>query len=37
MSMLVRFSPPSMTVDQYDAILEKIYKECIHPDLGLEL
>ena len=37
MSMLVRFSPPSMTVDQYDAILERIYKECIHPDLGLEL
>jgi len=37
MSILVRFSPPSMTADQYDAILESLYKECVHPDPGLEL
>ena len=37
MSILVRFSPPSMTADQYDAILERLYKEGVHPAEGLEL
>ena len=37
MSILARFSPPSMTADQYDAILDRLYKEGIHPADGLEL
>ena len=36
-SVLVRFSPPSMTADQYDTILDRLYKEGIHPADGLEL
>jgi hypothetical protein len=37
MSILARFSPPSMTADQYDAILARLYKEGIQPADGLEL
>ena len=37
MSILVRFSPPSMTAEQYNAIVERLYKEGIHRDPGLEL
>ena len=37
MSILARFSPPSMTADQYDAILARLCKEGIHPAEGLEL
>ena len=37
MSILARFSPPSMTADQYDAIVTRLYKEGIHPADGLEL
>jgi hypothetical protein len=37
MSILARFSPPSMTADQYDAIVARLYKEGIHPADGLEL
>ena len=37
MSVLVRFSPPSMTAEQYDAILTRLYEEGIHPAEGLEL
>jgi hypothetical protein len=37
MSILARFSPPSMTADQYDAIIARLYKEGIHPAEGLEL
>ena len=37
MSILVRFSPPSMTAEQYDKIVERLWKEEIHPDPGLEL
>ena len=37
MSVLVRFSPPSMTVAQYDAILTRLYEEGIQPAPGLEL
>ena len=37
MSILVRFSPPSMTAEQYDAILARLYEEGIHPAEGLEL
>ena len=37
MSVLVRFSPPSMTSQQYDAILTRLYEEGIQPAPGLEL
>ena len=37
MSILVRFSPPSMTAEQYDAILARLYEEGVHPAEGLEL
>ena len=37
MSILARFSPPSMTAEQYDAILTRLYEEGIHPAEGLEL
>ena len=37
MSILVRFSPPSMTAEQYVAILARLYEEGIHPAEGLEL
>jgi len=37
MSILVRFSPPSMTAEQYDKIVERLWKEGVHPDPGLEL
>ena len=37
MSILVRFSPTSMTAEQYDAIVKRMYKEGVHPDPGLEL
>ena len=37
MSILVRFSPPSITAEQYDIILESLYRDGIHPDPGLEL
>ena len=37
MSILVRFSPPSMTAEQYDAILARLTEEGIQPAPGLEL
>ena len=37
MSVLVRFAPPSMTAEQYDAIVNRLYDEGIHPADGLEL
>ena len=37
MSVLVRFSPPSMTAAQYDTILTRLYEEGIQPAPGLEL
>ena len=37
MSVLVRFSPPSMTAAQYDAILARLYEEGVQPAPGLEL
>ena len=37
MSILVRFSPPSLTAEQYDAILARLYEEGIQPAPGLEL
>ena len=37
MSVLIRFSPPSMTTGQYDAILTRLYEEGIQPAPGLEL
>ncbi len=36
MSILTRLSLPSMTADQYDAILARLYEEGIHPADGLE-
>ena len=37
MSVLARFSPPSMTAQQYDAIVKRLYNEGVHPAEGLEL
>ena len=37
MSILVRFSPPSLTTEQYDAVLARLYEEGIQPAPGLEL
>ena len=37
MSNLARFSPPSMTSEQYDAIVKRLYEEGFHPAEGLEL
>ncbi len=37
MSVLVRFSPPSCTAAQYDAIVARLYEEGIQPAPGLEL
>ena len=37
MSILVRFSPPSMTAEQYDAIFARLTEEGIQPAPGLEL
>ena len=37
MSILARFSPPSMTSEQYDAIVKRLYDEGVHPAEGLEL
>ena len=35
MSLLARFAPPSMTAEQYDAIVARLYEEGIHPAPGL--
>jgi len=37
MSVLVRFSPPSLTAAQYDAVLARFYEEGVQPAPGLEL
>ena len=37
MSVLVRFSPPSLTSETYDAILARLTEEGIQPAPGLEL
>ena len=37
MSVLMRFSPPSLTAEQYDAIVARLYEEGIQPASGLEL
>ena len=37
MSILIRFSPPSLTAEQYDAVVARLYEEGIHPAPGLEL
>ena len=36
MSVLARFSPPSLTAEQYDAVLARLYEEGIQPAPGLE-
>ena len=35
MSILATFSPPSMTAEQYDQIVERLYDEGIQPAPGL--
>lgn len=35
MSILATFSPPSMTVEQYDEIVNRLYEEGIQPAPGL--
>jgi len=35
MSVLIRFSPPSLTAEQYDSIVARLYEEGIHPAPGL--
>ena len=35
MSILATFSPPSMTAEQYDQIVERLYDEGIQPASGL--
>ena len=37
MSVLIRFSPPSLTSETYDAVVARLYEEGIHPAPGLEL
>ena len=37
MSVLIRFSPPSMTAEQYDSIVARLYQEGIHTAPGLEI
>lgn len=37
MSVIVHFSPPSLTADQYDAILARERELGVHPVEGLEL
>ena len=37
MSILVRFLTPSMTAEQYDAVVERMYKEVFHPEPELKL
>ena len=37
MSVLLRFSPPSLTSETYDAVVARLYEEGIQPAPGLEL
>lgn len=37
MSILVRFSSPSMRAKPYDAILERLHKEGVHIELRIEI
>ena len=36
MSLLVRFSPPSLTADQYDTVVRRLNDEGISPANGLD-
>ena len=37
MSVLARFSPPSMTAEKYDELVSLLYSKGVHPADGLEL
>ena len=37
MSVLIRFSPPSLTSETYDTVVARLYEEGIQPAPGLEL
>ena len=37
MSVLARFSPPSMTAEKYDELVSLLYSKGVHPAEGLEL
>ena len=37
MSILARFSPPSMTAEKYDELVSLLYSKGVHPAEGFEL
>jgi len=37
MSVLARFTPPSMTAEKYDKLVALLYSKGVHPADGLEL
>ena len=36
MSLLIRFAPPSLTVDQYDSVVRRLNEEGVFPADGLD-
>ena len=36
MSLLIRFSPPSLTAEQYDGAVRRLYEEGVFPADGLD-
>lgn len=36
MSVLIRFAPPSLTAEQYDAVVRRLTEEGLHPPDGLD-
>lgn len=36
MSVLIRFSPPSLTSEQYDEVVRRLYEEGVFPADGLD-
>ena len=36
MSVLIRFAPPSLTAEQYDAVVRRLTEEGVHPPDGLD-
>jgi len=36
MSLLIRFSPPSLTAEQYDAVVRRLNEEVVFPADGLD-
>jgi hypothetical protein len=35
-SVLIRFSPPSLTAEQYDEVVRRLYKDGVFPAEGLD-